>query len=285
MSTPIEFSPFLIFYGLVLLVLSLGFWYHDATHKGPKRQLNCSKLSLNWTNFGVFICFLFLSIYVLQNLVVGLGLLIVNDKALISIVAGLSTHIAALIYILCLRRFFPSILGTASESEAVSKPSKAIAQGIYYFFAGLPLIWASGLIWSHVLEQWKAAGFPIETKHQELVELFSQSHSTLFVVTIFLFATLIAPITEEFVFRRTLYRFFKQHFRSKYALLITAVLFSLSHMNLMAFLPLLTVGLLLGRAYERTGSLLTSITVHSLFNLNTLLLLLFQPKLIDYTLK
>ena len=46
------------------------------------------------------------------------------------------------------------------------------------------------------------------------------------------------------------------------------------HANLMSFVPLVIVGVLLARAYEKSGNLLVPIWFHAFFNAFSLLMLL-----------
>ena len=54
----------------------------------------------------------------------------------------------------------------------------------------------------------------------------------------------------------------------------SAIVFGALHGNYVAFLPLVAFGVILSLAYERTGSILVPMVAHSLFNLNTILLVI-----------
>ena len=58
---------------------------------------------------------------------------------------------------------------------------------------------------------------------------------------------------------------------------ITALLFTLAHANVLALLPLFLLGMLLARAYERSGNIWVPIGLHALFNLNNIVLLQVIP--------
>jgi membrane protease YdiL (CAAX protease family) len=57
----------------------------------------------------------------------------------------------------------------------------------------------------------------------------------------------------------------------------TSLLFGAAHFNLPTFVPLTIFSLLLIFLYEKTASLWTCITAHSLFNLIGFLMLLLSP--------
>ncbi len=82
-------------------------------------------------------------------------------------------------------------------------------------------------------------------------------------------AVIIAPLWEEVVFRGVLYPFCKAHLGRWPALITTGLLFGAIHGHLPSFLPLALLGVVLGLAYERTGSLWSPILLHTFFNLGT----------------
>ncbi|MEW6535888.1 MAG: CPBP family intramembrane glutamic endopeptidase [Candidatus Auribacterota bacterium] len=81
-----------------------------------------------------------------------------------------------------------------------------------------------------------------------------------------LFIAFIGPVCEEIFFRGFLYRSLKKYIGVFGGLLISAVLFSLIHNNMMAFFPILGLGIMLGILVEKTGSLLPSIVMHIIVN-------------------
>lgn len=81
-----------------------------------------------------------------------------------------------------------------------------------------------------------------------------------------LFIVLIGPITEELLFRGLLYTSLKKAIGVYQAMFISAIFFSLLHMNIMGFLPILGLGLLFAYIYEKTGSLTSAITMHIIHN-------------------
>ena len=60
-------------------------------------------------------------------------------------------------------------------------------------------------------------------------------------------------------------------------LFIISVVFAISHLHGPSLLPLYVLALGLGLAYELTGSLLTSMTMHSMFN-GLMILRLFHER-------
>jgi len=95
-----------------------------------------------------------------------------------------------------------------------------------------------------------------------------------------LLAIVVAPFTEEMIFRAGLFRFFRGRMPHWLAVVASSVLFGACHLiqspieNLPEFLPLVVLGCILSVAYERTGRIGTTIVAHALFNLNTIVILL-----------
>ena len=89
------------------------------------------------------------------------------------------------------------------------------------------------------------------------------------------FAVVIAPVAEEFIFRGVLYPFVKQLGYPRGAWIGVNFLFALIHMNAAALVPLFVLALALTWLYERTDNLLAPIAAHSLFNAVNLIVLCF----------
>lgn len=93
-----------------------------------------------------------------------------------------------------------------------------------------------------------------------------------------LFAVVIAPVAEEFIFRGLLFPFIKQRGFPKLAWIGVSLLFALVHMDAATFVPLFVLALALTWLYEFTDVLLAPILVHALFNAANFALLLWQTR-------
>ncbi|MDE3068810.1 MAG: CPBP family intramembrane metalloprotease [Verrucomicrobiota bacterium] len=80
------------------------------------------------------------------------------------------------------------------------------------------------------------------------------------------FTVVIAPVTEEFIFRGLLYPLVKQLGWPRLAWFGVSLLFALIHGDAAAFAPLFALALALTWLYEFTDTLLAPISVHALFN-------------------
>ena len=92
-------------------------------------------------------------------------------------------------------------------------------------------------------------------------------------------AVVVAPLTEEFLFRRVLQGWLEKHFADEagVAVALSAIAFAAAHAGQgLAFLPLFPLALVLGLLVERTGSIVPSVLLHALFNAVSVFLLLAQ---------
>jgi membrane protease YdiL (CAAX protease family) len=123
----------------------------------------------------------------------------------------------------------------------------------------------------HTLEK---LGWPSED--QAAVKLLTDAKSAWTTVYLGVFAIVLAPVAEEFIFRGMLFPFVKQLGFPKLAWFGVSFLFALIHFNLPTFVPLFVFALALTWLYERTDNLLAPITAHALFNAVNLAALLWQ---------
>lgn len=110
---------------------------------------------------------------------------------------------------------------------------------------------------------------------QETVQQL-QNGSTSIRIMIAISAVCFAPFFEELAFRGYLYPVCKKLTGPVFACIITSLLFGIVHMNLVVFLPLSLFGALLVILYERTKSIWAPIAAHMIFNLSTVINMLFS---------
>lgn len=115
---------------------------------------------------------------------------------------------------------------------------------------------------------------------QSIVEFFSGSRTLQERILIIIFAVAIAPIVEEFVFRFFIYGVLKRYVGCLLGVVLSSLLFAAAHAHLPSLVPLFVLGSCFAIAYEWSGSILVSMTMHSLFNSLTLIALAF-PEIIS----
>jgi len=110
---------------------------------------------------------------------------------------------------------------------------------------------------------------------QSIVEFFNGSRTIQERVLIIVFAVAIAPLVEEFVFRFFIYGVLKRYVGCFLGVILSSLLFAAAHAHFPSFVPLFVLGSCFAIAYEWSGSILVSMTMHSLFNSLTLTALAF----------
>jgi len=117
-----------------------------------------------------------------------------------------------------------------------------------------------------------------QPKSQEAVELLMDAPLWPTGVYLGVFAVVLAPVAEEFIFRGVLFPFVKQLGWPRLAWIGVSLLFALIHGSVAIFIPLFVLALALTWLHEKTGNLLAPIVVHSLFNAANLALLILTNK-------
>lgn len=149
----------------------------------------------------------------------------------------------------------------------------AILKGLFFGFATLPPV--------AVISQGVGAAldaFGVEQPPQEVLQwLKDGSVSCGTRLCLIAAAVFIAPVVEEFVFRGILFRAMLRHRRFAYAALLSGTYFALVHLHAPSFLPLLALSAAFSAGYAATGSILTPIVMHALFNAVSLLVYFSGP--------
>lgn len=181
-----------------------------------------------------------------------LGRLQTNDLILNAVFSlGLLLFIAAF---LRLRRLDLDLLSGFSKLGF----GRAVTTGGILLLAAYPLV----LLAEYVTQRF-SHGTP---EKQGIIELFNASGTLEQRVLIILLAVVVAPLAEEFFFRFFLYGVLKRYFGRATGVVASATLFAAVHAHLPSFGPLLVLGICFAIAYEWSGSLLVSMTMHALFN-------------------
>jgi len=109
-------------------------------------------------------------------------------------------------------------------------------------------------------------------REQIVVEMFMRQTNPAFLIYTSIFAAIAGPIAEELFFRGFMYSAVKKYIGIFWATMITASIFAFLHGHVVGFLPIMVLGILLAYLYERTGTLVSSITVHMCHNFSMVLL-------------
>ena len=184
------------------------------------------------------------------------------------VVTGLLFNIGLLLFLIAFLRFRRLDLDSLAGFSKLSF-TRALFTGGVLLLAAYPLIALGDALARNFFSG--GAG----SSRQQIVDLFTGSESIGQRVLIIFLAVVIAPIFEEFVFRFFLYGVFKRYLGWFLGLVLTASLFAIVHTHLPSFVALFVLGACLTIAYEWSGSILVSMTMHALFNAVMLTLLAF----------
>lgn len=141
----------------------------------------------------------------------------------------------------------------------------ALAATITVFPISLALMWVS---------QKLMVELSIEVVAQPTVQALQAAHSVPQKALFGLMAIVMAPVTEETLFRGIFYPAIKDLGYPRVALWLTALTFAATHANLVTFGSLVFFAIALTSLYEHTESLWVPIGAHSLFNLANFVLLM-----------
>lgn len=160
---------------------------------------------------------------------------------------------------LCLKPFLP----LPADWFRVRWFSKWPLWGIGGYFAALPLVILVSLL-NQAIWQGQGGSNPI-------LPIALQGKDPVSLVIFFSTAAIAAPIFEEILFRGFLLPSLTRYLPAWGAIVLSSLIFAIAHLSLSEVLPLTVLGMLLGFVYARSGNLLSSMLLHSLWNSGTLL--------------
>lgn len=106
-----------------------------------------------------------------------------------------------------------------------------------------------------------------EEPMQEIFEYMGDDGTTAGVrIILALSAVVVAPVVEELVFRGVIFATLLRYCSLPFAVLASGIYFAVVHLHLTSFPALLFLGCTFATGYAVTGSILTPIIMHTLFN-------------------
>ena len=267
-DAPIVIASLLI---LGVLITSAILWIRQVQR--PRDLIlpdkGVSPWAIGWVNFGIFLCAMVIAVFVVQQIGVSLILDPEADGAVltpwIAVVAVLLLQLPMITVYYLARRFYPGHYAGRMSRVSLSFLD-SFKKAVPLFVMLLPVIWIATLVWSNILFGLQSVGVVENVEQQELITLFEDGGDWLAIGLLVLMAVVLAPVVEEVIFRGCVYRFLKSQTTMLPAQVISGTVFAFMHANLLSFVPLVIVGVLLARVYEKTGSLAVAIWFHSFFN-------------------
>jgi len=277
--------PELLFalYGTALMLIGITCLIRDVQLSGKTDTPNLQAWRVSLGDFFI----IFLGAIVVQYFVAGVCSVAFeatdfgeSNVGLRITLSTLAYQLVPLLLIYSLTRYYPENFPANFNTRRV-RFFESAGLGLFYFLGALPLMLLFAHGWQMLLEWVHSMGFPVELENQEIVEIFAEQDSPLVIGLMMFMIVVMAPLLEELLYRGMLYRFLKSRMNNLLALTLSSLLFAAMHANLLKLVPLFLLGMLLGRAYEKSGSILVPIFMHAFFNLNTVLILLVAPDMIE----
>ncbi|WP_322083464.1 CPBP family intramembrane glutamic endopeptidase [Burkholderia sp. BCC1972] len=140
------------------------------------------------------------------------------------------------------------------------------------FLIPVLLITPGLLVVMSVLEVGVGQFFPWSGSRDEAHEFYANGGLGVIVLT-----CLIAPLFEEMLFRGVMLRSFLRQYPAGTAIAHSAAVFGLAHLNVYQFVLAFGLGLLIGKLYAATRSLLPGILIHASYNTAVAIVALKSP--------
>ncbi|MBI3252360.1 MAG: CPBP family intramembrane metalloprotease [Candidatus Omnitrophica bacterium] len=109
--------------------------------------------------------------------------------------------------------------------------------------------------------------FSVEPPPQPVVEIYLKKSTEPFLLFLTFFVAAAGPVMEEILFRGFAYTAFRSRWGARAAGLGSAAIFAAMHGSLVAFVPIFFLGFFLAVLFEKTRSLVPSMTAHVAHNL------------------
>ena len=103
----------------------------------------------------------------------------------------------------------------------------------------------------------------VDTQGENIVKLFAELDSP---VWFFIVGAIFAPLVEEIFFRGFLFQGFRARYGWITAMLLSAGIFAVAHLDLVVLLPTFILGCLLAYVFHRSNSIWPGIILHFLVN-------------------
>jgi uncharacterized protein len=106
-----------------------------------------------------------------------------------------------------------------------------------------------------------------------ILSIVLENKDNLAFLLFFLTAAVAAPVFEEYLFRGFLFPSLTRYMSVWPAIFLSGLIFAVAHLSVSEIIPLAVLGSILSYVYYRTGNLLASMLIHSLWNGGSLLTL------------
>ena len=278
-SNPFLFFIFsLLIIGIILfavggVIIDIMYLYLSRKKENPIRQTQVIGKSRwdFWDICKVAIIFFFAQ-YVLwfANIFMFAGISALNAKEGLMLVLSTTladiTAIAAVIYFVLTERK----QSIASLGLTVKRFFSNIKYGVFAYIGLIPILLSVVFLTTAIF---KIFNIPVEP--QPILVILERENDVFTLIYMGFFTMFLGPILEEIFFRGFAYTVFRKRLGILGGIVLSAAFFAYLHSNLAGFFPIFCLGMLLAYIYEKTGSLISAITVHIIHNSATFAFLLF----------
>ena len=264
---------FVIFLGLVVDIILVSF----KLKKGPLEFRTYDPGVVSWSIWDVakvvvlFLFFGYMAIMV-ESVLAKIFPVLRNDNfRMMANTSVLDTLTIVFIFYFTIRQYGSKL---ASLGVSLENFSRNVFYGAAGYVATVPLLVVSLIVIAAIASLIKYSPPP-----QPVVEIFLKEKNTPFLIYASVFAALAGPIVEEIFFRGFMYNALKKSMGVLLAMCATAAIFAALHTNMVGFIPIMILGILLTYLYEKTGTLVASITVHVMHNFGMTILVFLIKRL------
>ena len=190
-----------------------------------------------------------------------------------NIALGSSAIVAIIAMIALARKFFARKL--KGLGLAPKHFFKDFALAFLTLLAVWPLILTAFGLTVTIGQLIKGPEFTIE-QHQELILIAknAQLHVRIIIAVV---TILIIPVFEEMLFRGYFQTLIRSYIKSPWpAIIITSIIFAVTHANLTHWAVIFTLSMALGYSYEKSASLYRPIFIHAMFNATSVITTMLQ---------
>ena len=170
------------------------------------------------------------------------------------------TSIIAIIIFFALNELFFFVIlmyfGLYFQEEKKLLKINRIIKSTVSFILFIPLLFLVSFLIQYILPEYEQQKIVLNFKRTLLEDK-----------GILLDVLVIAPIVEEIIFRGYIYRLLKSKIPIVFSMIISSTLFAIIHFNVLSYILLFVLSVFLTYTYERNGSIVCPIIIHSLFNL------------------
>lgn len=260
------------------LVLAIRFIYAKAKRQSREIKLQAHP-TVNWTVFSCFkVAILFLWFGYVLHFIEGSIFAVLNitepNEELVMMMNAAIMDILAFFFVgyFLIKEFGHTFSGLGLSLKNLAGK---IGLGIVSYLSALP-----GIVLVVIIVLGVAKLLNYQPKPQEIFKVFYSPISKRLLVFSTIFVAVGGPVAEEFFFRGFFYPALRKRLGIAPAMWVVSGVFALLHSNLVGFFPIMVLGILLAWLYQRTGSLIPSITAHVIHNSAIVTMVLLTRELV-----